>query len=426
MEQADGSMVNQWAQSIPNPTGGPWLCYISVSNICNSRCAVCAHEKAMRRDKGCMDRDLFKRIVEQLPCSIKKVYLMKQGEPLLNRNIPFFVNYLKEKRPDVHISFHTNGIIANPKRLKNLLPNMTSLGISISAITAETYKRVHGVSKFNVVIRNLKRLSDLLLAVPERIRPHVFIDYVKQMENASEDENQVAQFFKDNFPGLSSVDFHWVYNYQGEIQEGNMEIYERLPYENFPCCVFPWSSITFCHDGKVSYCFVEPRENRFMGDITTHTFEEIWNGEEYALFRRMMAQKQFGEMANDGFFCQKCSWLWSVQSQSPRNLTLGYSANNGDLLQNKSFGNIMDLPMEDIITHGMDLYLRGEIHQAAGIFNTLASFALTPEMHDIINRMINLCNRVFHKYKDLPLWQDMLQKEGKSHEDRTCRYYPIA
>jgi radical SAM protein with 4Fe4S-binding SPASM domain len=246
------------------------------------------------------------------------------------------------------------------------------------------------------------------------------------MENASEDENQVAQFFKDNFPGLSSVDFHWVYNYQGEIQEGNMEIYERLPYENFPCCVFPWSSITFCHDGKVSYCFVEPRENRFMGDITTHTFEEIWNGEEYALFRRMMAQKQFGEMANDGFFCQKCSWLWSMQSQSPRNLTLGYSANNGDLLQNKSFGNIMDLPMEDIITHGMDLYLRGEIHQAAGIFNTLASFALTPEMHDIINRMINLCNRVFHKYKDLPLWQDMLQKEGKSHEDRTCRYYPIA
>jgi len=373
-----------------------------------------------------MDRDLFTRIVEQLPDSVKKVYLMKQGEPLLNRNIHFFVDYLREKRPDVHISFHTNGIIATRKRLKNILPKMTSLGISISAITAETYRKVHGVNKFDVVIRNLKGLSDLLLDIPENSRPHVFIDYVKQLGNALEEEGRVVEFFQGNFPGISSVDFHWVYNFQGEIEEGNMEIYEKLPYEKFPCCVFPWSSITFLHDGRVSYCFVEPRENRFLGDITIQTFEQIWNGKEYRLFRNGMAEKRFGGMANDGFYCHKCSWLWSMQSQSPRNLSCGYFLEPRGISHDTSFGKLLDLPIEETFEIGANLYLRGEIHQAMGCFAMiLSTTGCNERVLEASEEMKRKCDQVLNKYKHVPLWREMTEKEGLSAEQKQCRYYPI-
>ncbi|MRS03148.1 radical SAM protein, partial [bacterium] len=308
------SLINEWAESKDAITNGPWLVYIGVTNICNIDCAVCARQRAMRFEKGLMSFDVFKKIVDQLPLSVRKVYLMKQGEPLLHPEFERFVGYLRQVRPDIFISFHTNGIRAVKSRMRDILPLIDSLGISISAISRETYRKVHGQDKFETVTANIADISQLLELIDPDKRPHVFIDYVRQKANSSDGNEEVVNFFKENFNGLDSVDIHAVYNFQGEIDEGYTDVYERFDYSVFPCCVWPWSSITFCYDGKVSYCFVEPRENRFIGDITQESFQDIWNGEQFVKFRQRMANKEFKELADDGFYCNKCSWLWNMRS----------------------------------------------------------------------------------------------------------------
>lgn len=421
----NNDIITQWANNETH-IENPWLVYISITNICNSKCNFCAHSSSMRPEKGIMHLELLKKIVDQLPVSVKKIYLQKQGEPFLNKYLPSIVQYIKEKRPDIHIALHTNCVVMTRKKIIEVLPYIDSMGVSVSAVSPEVYSKIHGVDKFSLVENNLKDLSELILDLPKEKRPYVFVDYVKCKDNSLEEKDIVIQFYKDNFPGISSVDFHVMYNFQGEIEEGNLEIYEKLPYDKFPCCVFPWSSITFCHDGLVSYCFVEPRENLFLGDINKQTFDEIWNSEEYRVFRKRMTKKRFNVLAKDGFYCHKCSWLWSMHSQSPRNLNYGYSAKPKERYENVKFSDLLNLPFDRVFEMGIYYYLKGEIHLAIGCFQLLLLHNTRNE--SLINRaseMIEKCNNVLIKYKDFSLWQETMREEGRAPENNLNKYCNI-
>jgi MoaA/NifB/PqqE/SkfB family radical SAM enzyme len=426
IKTCERSVISTWAEGSFQVKAPPWLVYISTTNYCNSHCQVCAHNQAMRKEKGHMSFETFRCIVDQLPEGVRKIYLMKQGEPFLNKNLELFIEYLRHKKPEVYIAFHTNGILAKKDRVKKILPLINTLGISISAVTPEVYRDVHGVDKFDTVIQNIGYISELLMNVANTKKPHVFIDYVYQQANATEKEKEVVQYFFSHFPGLSSVDFHWVYNYQGRTKEGNLTIYDELEYDKFPYCVFPWSSVTFCHDGKASYCFQEPQENRFLGDITQQSFKDIWNGEEYQRFRSHMVNKRFDMLAEDGFFCHKCSYLWCMRSQSPRNLNGGYSAQAKSQTQKLQFGDLLDMSQKKLFVLGTEYYLKGEIHQAIGCFHVLLGTHKNEVLLKASQTMLRKCQQVLQKYKNLSLWQEMLNKEGCSLDQRQCRYYSIS
>lgn len=423
LKLCERSAINAWAEGRTSVDVPPWLVYIGVTNICNNRCEVCARDTAMRKDQGVMGRDTFTRIVDELPEEIKKVYLMKQGEPFVNQDLEYFVEYLHKKIPRTNIALHTNGILATEERLEKILPLVDSIGFSISSISRETYRQVHNTDKFETVLDNLDVASSIRMELTKEERPHIFIDYVHQQANKSEEEEEVVEFFRTRFPGLSSVDFHPVYNFQGEIDEGELQIYEKLPYEKFPRCVFPWSSITFCHDGKVSYCFVEPRENKFLGDITKQSFQEIWNGEEYKNFRKAMATKDFSTLKEEGYHCHKCSWLWNTRSQSPRNLNGGFTAN--DKTNSKKFEDLLELDDKEIFEVGTEYYLSGDIHQAKGCFDFLTTQKSNGEILKGAETMGKKCQKVFDRYSDLPIWQKKLQEEERIEEQQKNKYYPI-
>lgn len=423
MRETRDALITQWAEGRARVTRGPWLCYIGVTNLCNSRCGVCARARAMRPEKGIMDRATFRRVVDQLPASVSKVYLMKQGEPLVNPHLGYFVDVLRRKRPTLHLAFHTNGILATPARLHAMLPQLSSLGVSISAMTRETYRRVHGVDRFDTVMRNLQALSDWLVRRPPGRRPYVFIDYVVQRANRHEKEARVRDFFRARFPGLDSVDFHWVFNFQGEIAEGNLKVYEVLPHAQFPCCVFPWASITFLHDGKMDYCFVEPRENVFLGDITRQSFETLWRGAAFTRFRRRMAARQFGALAADGFYCHRCSWLWSMTSQSPRNLHQGYASRLREKEDPLQLGKLLPLPVAEMLALGAQRYLEGETHAALGIVDLVLTLSRERALRQAARQLRARCLRVLGQYRRIECWQRALQAEGLTADARTCRYH---
>ncbi|MCD4650265.1 MAG: radical SAM protein [Candidatus Cloacimonetes bacterium] len=424
LKQCHSSLLSEWAKNVTTPENLPWLCYISVTNHCNNRCAVCAREKTMRPERGTMSMELFKRIVEQLPDTIKKVYLFKQGEPLIHPKLEEMAEYLRQKRPSMFISIHTNGILATKERVSRLFNSIDSLAISISATDAESYRNVHRTDNFEVVTQNLRDISALRLALPPDKRPHVFIDYVYQEANSHVSEEEAVEFFKSNFPGLSSIDFHWVFNFQGEIEQGNMDIYDKLPISDFPTCVWPWAAVTFLHDGKLSYCFVEPKENVFLGDITTHNFTEIWQGETWSHFRECQADKAFDTLEEEGYGCRKCSWLWSMKSQSPKNLSVGYTLSHS-VGKQWDIGDTLDQSPEKILERAAALYQIGEIQQALGFSVLLEQIAPDGELLKSARELTVLCNQVLAKYNKIPLWKKTMADEGIESEDKQCRYYEI-
>lgn len=425
IEKIEESTINKWACGKTEGINYPFLIYISPTNLCNSRCVVCPRDKVMRKDQGIMDFSLFKKIVNQLPEEVKKVYLMKQGEPFVHPYFEDFIIYLREKRPDINISFHTNAIVAKKERVRKILSLVDSIGISVSAITSEVYKKAHGVDKFEAVMHNVKDISDLLIENKDKKIPHVFIDYVEQNANSSEKKEDVIDYYRKKFPGLSSVDFHWVFNFQGETEEGNIDIYDRIPQEKFPQCVFPWSSMTICHDGKVTYCFVEPRENKFLGDFNTQSFDEIWNGDAYKNFRQMMVDKKFEKLLDEGMHCKKCTWLWSMKSQSPKNMAGGYALEFNHEKKSYDFGDLLDMSIDKKYEYLKDAFLGGEIDRALGVLALIESIVVDEDGIAKMQYLKAKCQSVLANYKWLNLWQDEMTKEGIDLDARKCTYYKI-
>lgn len=417
MINEDFKRLNSWLDN-DYKASNPWLVYFGITNICNSGCHMCPlSDGVMRDDKGLMSFESFKKIFDQLPHSVKKIYMIKQGEAFLNKDLPKMVQYARKQRPDLHITFHSNIIRATKEKIKEVLPYISSFGISISGIDRETYENVHGKDKFEKVKLNLQDISDLVLSLPEEKKPHVFIDYVYQERNKNENWDDVEKFFRQ-YPAINSLDFHWLYNFHGETTEGNFEAYDTLPYEEFPQCVFPWSAMVVLWDGKVDYCFTEAKENLYLGDFNTQTFEEIWNGEKYKSFRKKMVEKKFDELNQEGFGCAKCSWLWSPKIQSPKNLLGGYSLQIKDENVETFFGDVLEMQEEEVLQNIEKLLLQSKIIEAKGMIDYLLSTSKKPIILEKSAALENTISKILNKYKNVHKWNE----EAKKKSDKITEY----
>lgn len=392
-----------WAQGRERAGGGPWLVYLSPTNLCNSHCRACGHGFVMRRQRGLMDWGLFERLAHGLPSSVRKVYLMKQGEPLLHPRIGQMAAALRRLRPDLHIALHTNAITGRAPVLAELAANVDSLGVSISATSAQTYRQVHGVNAFEAVLRRLARLSDLVTASGSAARPHLFIDYVRQPGNAHEDPEAVRDFFLERFAGVASVDLHPLYNFHGVTGLGDPPIPDGEGGRRFPACVFPWAAMAVCHDGKASYCFVEPREDVFLGDLTRRAWLDVWQGRAYSEFRRQVAARAYDELWGQGFGCRRCSWLCSARAQAPRNLCGGYTSSYG--ASPPTLGQLWEMGSAQVFRLSADLMLNGEVHQALGCLAVLEESSLDDHLGAATRELAQLARLVLRAHGQRFAWQ---------------------
>lgn len=400
LEQCRDSRLNAWALGNDAVSAPPYQFYINPTNICSNRCVMCPHDKVMREDRGMMSMDLFKRIVEQLPGNVHRVYMLKQGEPFLNKRLPEMMRHLKERRPDIYLAVHTNTSVPMASVMPDVLESVDSMGFSVSAVSKETYLRVHGRDHFEAVMENMRIAHECLADMAPGDRPHVFIDYVRQDSNSNETMEQVIAFHEERFPLFSSLDFHPMFNWQGDIDEANVDPDSLLSADEFPCCIFPWSTMTICHDGKVSYCQEEAKENVFLGDVNEETIEEIWNNAKYRSFRARMKNLQYQELLDDGFYCRKCSYLWNMHSQAPQNLAQGYfkKKNAGP---EPRFGNLLVVSAEELLEYAARFYLRGEMHKAIGILEHLKFADCPVGLIRLRDELSGMCGNVLKQYRHM-------------------------
>jgi radical SAM protein with 4Fe4S-binding SPASM domain len=268
----------------------------------------------MRKEIGFMDIKLFKKIIDDLPTETEQVYLHKQGESLLHPQISEMMKYIKDKRPGIQVKLNTNGSKLTTDLMKSIVKYLDVLTISIWSIRPETYHKLHGRDKLSKVMDNLREL--LSIRENEKSEMEIWIDYVNQEGNCDESEEEVINFFKNAGYEDVTIAFYWAFSFLGFGAEGNYEINKKLNYEKFPLCIYPWVSFTITWDGKVDYCFVEPREDVFLGDLNTENFASIWNNEKYVKFRKSLIEKKFDELEKQNMFCKYCTFIWSSHAQS--------------------------------------------------------------------------------------------------------------
>src|SRR5207249_5932901 len=132
----------------------PVCLYLEVTNRCNLLCTTCPRTYEELEPPADMSWDLFVSIVDQVP-DLARAVLHGVGEPMLVKDLPRMVRYLKER--GVYVLFNTNGTVLNERSGRALIAaELDELRVSLDAANAASFRAVRGKNYFDRILRNVR------------------------------------------------------------------------------------------------------------------------------------------------------------------------------------------------------------------------------------------------------------------------------
>src|ERR1700729_1718296 len=141
------------------PEREPVCLYLETTNRCNLLCTTCPRTYGELEPPADMSWALFTKIVDQLP-NIERAVLHGVGEPMLVKNLPRMVRYLKDR--GTYVLFNTNGTVLNDKNGRALIEaGLDELRVSLDAANAKSYPAVRGKDYFGRILKNVRAFREL-------------------------------------------------------------------------------------------------------------------------------------------------------------------------------------------------------------------------------------------------------------------------
>lgn len=144
---------------------GTYVYAIDVAGTCNLRCPTCpvGNSPNATRTKGFMPLETFERVIAKIVrervAARPEIWLFSWGEPLLHPQLPAIIERTLAAGLECHLSSNLNV----HKGLEAVIrANPTSLKISISGVSQETYSRTHVRGKLDLVLSNMREIRRLL------------------------------------------------------------------------------------------------------------------------------------------------------------------------------------------------------------------------------------------------------------------------
>ncbi len=325
----------------------PVCLYLETTNRCNLLCTTCPRTYAELEPPADMSWELFTSIVDQVPEAGRAV-LHGVGEPMLVKNLPRMVRYLKDR--GTYVLFNTNGTLLNDRNGRALIDaGLDELRVSLDASTRESYLAIRGKDYFDRILRNVRafrdfqerggyatpRVSAWLTGLKETLPELPAFVRIAAGLGVREVYLQRLVFFADNAVGQArpdqalyesmtrdgaahlaeaevvARDLGITFSASGAASEPGMSL--KRPNDSSPwsMCRRPWTVMYFTANGRALPCCIAPfaqrgYEHYTLGDATQSGLREIWNGEAYADFRSALLSDRPPQA------CAGCGMRWSL------------------------------------------------------------------------------------------------------------------
>ena len=324
----------------------PRSIYIEPTSRCNELCQQCPRTLLSREDDRDLSYENFCYIVDQFPV-LERVVLHGLGEPLLNKDLPRMIRYLKER--GTYVLFNSNGILLNAKRGQALIDaGLDEYRLSMDGATRETYALVRGVDAFDKIWRNVKAFIAMQKA-QDAAKPAFSLWFTAMRENLHElpalidlaDANGVREiylqrlvYFEEGLAQSKQALFRRSTREELELVrhceqicrergiafkaagsatpvESIMRDFGERPWSG---CQRPYTLTYITSSGNVLSCCFAPfghksareyREERVLGNAFQKPIADIWRGERYEAFRRAF------ESEHPARHCSQCGTNWS-------------------------------------------------------------------------------------------------------------------
>ena len=324
----------------------PVCLYLEVTNRCNLLCTTCPRTYEELEPEADMSWELFTSIVDQFD-SIQRVVLHGVGEPMLVRDLPERIEFLKKR--GIHVLFNTNGTLLNEANAERLLDTgLDELRVSLDAAESSVFQMVRGRDMFDRIVQNLTRfrcrqrelgaefprVSLWLTGLRETIgQLEAFVRLAHRMD-VPEVYLQRLVFFDSNPIGLARCEsalfektsaqeeetiqraedlareLGVIFNASGAAGP-RTSVKKRRENQPWSLCRRPWTLMYFTATGRALPCCIAPfsmhgYDSFTLGDATQQSLREIWNGDGYVNFRASLMSSQPPRA------CANCGLRWSL------------------------------------------------------------------------------------------------------------------
>lgn len=285
------------ADVAPLPT--PFTIHIDPTNACNFRCVFCPTGdldllKTINRPKGTMRLEFFQKLIDDIgkfDSKLRKLQLYKDGEPLLNKQLPKMIAYAKQKQAAESVETTTNGALLTVEKSKQLIDaGLDVIRVSIEHVNDEGYSKItQNYSDYNQIRSNIENLFNLKKQANSDLIIHAKIVDA----NLSDSEKQK---FYDDFSSISDtinidslMDWDGSDTYgrdfaMGQKLETGMNGVTKINSQRSVCSA-PFKSMAVNFNGQVSVCCVDWGFETLIGDSHEESLLDIWNGEAMRKFR---------------------------------------------------------------------------------------------------------------------------------------------
>lgn len=295
----------------PIQFGKPFSISIEPTTSCNLRCPECPSGlRSFTRPIGMLEPIFFRKTIDGLSSHLVYLTFYFQGEPYLNKNFLEMVAYAKSK--NIYTSTSTNAHYLNDETSKKTIESgLDRLIISIDGTTQETYQQYRVGGQLSKVIEGTKNIVHWKQKLHSPT-PHVIFQFlvVRHNEHQIEDLKKLAKEIGVDDIILKTAQ---VYDYEN----GNSLIPENEKYSRYKknkdgtysiknelenSCWKLWHSCVITWDGKVVPCCFDKDADHQLGNLNTHSFQQIWKNDLYQNFRTQLVK---GRKEID--ICKNCS-----------------------------------------------------------------------------------------------------------------------
>lgn len=280
------------------PLRFPLILNIEPTNRCNLACSFCPRAIS-RRPLADLDWSLFEILVEELRREgpILKVFLQKDGEPLVHPRIAEMVRRLAEVRAARRIGIITNGTLLSEDLFTALAEaGLHDLIVSIDAVDPGEYRTLKGVDLYPRVVENVERAIAC-----KRRHGWRFPEIKARMVARRGREDEVAAFRKRWTGKADFVDITPFHTWLGAVPD--QRCYGGSA--RYPCALL-WYTGVINADGQASPCCIDYHLQGGLGRVGPGGFAEIWNGPALQRLRRRHVRGEYDRTA----ICGPCEyWL---------------------------------------------------------------------------------------------------------------------
>ena len=331
----------------PKALQGPICLYLEVTNRCNLLCTTCPRTYVELEPPADMSWELFTTIVDQAP-NIQRAVLHGVGEPMLVKNLPQMVRYLKDR--GIYTLFNTNGTLLTERNGRALIDaGLDELRVSLDASNPTSYLAVRGKNYFQRILHNVRRFREIQVRENHELpRVSAWLTGLKETIAELPDFVRVAAdigvkevylqrlvFFEDEGNGLARPDqalferldseeslaiaaaaelatsLGLTFSASGAASEPGVSLKRHDDASPWSLCRRPWSVMYFTANGRALPCCIAPfsqrgYENYTLGDATQTSLRDIWNGDEYRDFRSALLSDAPPKA------CASCGLRWSL------------------------------------------------------------------------------------------------------------------